>query len=1151
MKRHISTIIAAALSLSAQSQVLPRDTSLNAYTTGQTSIQALGSITLKNGFHIPVQPSGKSVTISIVGFQNLLSQPSPGQNYILTKIFKKPGVTLATLNSQRTIGEENQTIQYFDGLGRPLQTVQLMASPSYKDIVQHIEYDGFGRESTKYLPYAHSRGNGSYKTGGKDSVVNFYNKTAGADIAGVVRTDKPFAVTVFENSPLNRMQEQGAPGAAWQPLAAAGTGHTVKTTYGTNAATGLDVVKLWTVTANGATGTANYAAGKLYRTTLRDENTVNTTARAGSTDEYKDFEGRVVLKRIWETESKALNTCYVYDDFGDLRYVLPPAVTAASFTELAADPNFEKYIYAYKYDERRRLTNKKIPGKGWEYLVYNKNDQLVLSQDSLQRARNEWIYNRYDAFGRITSTGLYTNTVKSTLSDVQALVNAATGPLWETRVGADYPAIATTFPLAGTGITIKPHVINYYDDYTFTGATTLAASITTQSQKVRSLQTGSKVYKIDGTLPLLTVLYYDDYGRVIQTASANHLEGKDYVTNIYSFVGELETSTRVHTPKTGTATTIVTKNEYDHVGRLIATKERIGSQAEVILASNSYNEIGQLKSTALGKAETETTFINTSTFSYNERGWLTKSSSPKFSQQLKYQDGTNPQWNGNISQQLWGDDATLPNTFSYSYDKLNRLLSGVSTPTGTSSMSEIMTYDDMGNVKTLKRDALVVTTYAYNGNKLTGLTGGLTGAYTYDGNGNATKDRTGMLFSYNYLNLPQSASKTGTSVTYLYDAIGTKLQKKSTVGTINSSRDYIDGIEYNGTVIDIIHNSVGYALKSGTNYVYHYNLADHLGNVRATLKRGSTATAVDVTQRDNYYPFGKQKVVAGGNNKYLYNGKEIQGELGGQYDYGARFYDAEIGRWNVIDRFASKYSNISPYSYAGLDPIKNIDINGDSIWITSSEPIRKGNDIIQNHTINITGKVLKAGMSYTTSDQLASALTTRLNSQKGSTSAVNSLGGSSIDNYSISAKFEGVDNMFSVKSGDHLVVMVDRVLGEGDAKLGGGEAVGMAMIGGLVSYVEIGTFSSMTATAFHEIGHSLGLKHPESNSVKDPMSYTGQNANFSGQQLREVTGNNVNIGPNKSFIINKTPNTRNYSTDKMPYIGPRSYMMRIPYPTQN
>jgi len=1149
MKRHISTIIAVALGLSAQAQVLPKDTSLTAY-TGQTSIQALGSITLKNGFHIPVQAPGKSVTISITGFQNLVSQPSLGQNYILQKTFREPGVTLLTLNAQRTIGQENQTIQYMDGLGRPLQTVQLMASPSYKDIVQHIEYDGFGRESTKYLPYTHSQGNGSYKTGGNGAVLNFYNKTSGSDIAGIVRTDKPFAVTVFENSPLNRIQEQGAPGADWQPLAAAGTGHTVKTTYGTNTATGLDVVKLWTVTANGASGSANYAAGKLYRTTLRDENTVNTTARAGSTDEYKDFEGRVVLKRVWETESKALNTYYVYDDFGDLRYVLPPAVTATSFTELAADANFEKYIYAYKYDERRRLTNKKIPGKGWEYLVYNNNDQVVFTRDAEQLKRKEWSFIKYDVFGRVVMTGVEKGHEGDNHVYLQQALKDFTGPLWEDRGSVMEGYTNNTIPQNTENITVLTAI--YYDRYSDVPNIPFSNEAS-YSKKIKGLEVASKSKILNGNDWLWNVSYYDDYGRVVNQSSTNHLQGKDVVTNTYSFVGELETSTRVHTPKTGTATTIVTKNEYDHVGRLIATKERIDSQAEVTLASNSYNEIGQLKATSVGKVGTETAFVNTSTFSYNERGWRTKSSSPKFSQHLKYQDGSSPQWNGNISQQLWGDDATLPNTFSYSYDKLNRLLSGVSTPVGTASMSEIITYDElgMGNIKTLKRDALAVTTYAYNGNKLTGLTGGLEGTYTYDGNGNATKDRTGMQFSYNYLNLPQSANKTGTSVTYLYNATGTKLQKKSTVGTVNSSRDYIDGIEYNGTVIDIIHNSVGYALKSGTNYVYHYNLTDHLGNVRTTLKRGSTATAVDVTQRDNYYPFGKQKVVAGGNNKYLYNGKETQGELGGQYDYGARFYDAEIGRWNVIDRFASKYSNISPYSYAGLDPIKNIDINGDSIWITSSEPIRKGNDIIQNHTINITGKVLKAGMSYTTSDQLASALTTRLNSQKGSTSAVNSLGGSSIDNYSISAKFEGVDNMFSVKSGDHLVVMVDRVLGEGDAKLGGGEAVGMAMIGGLVSYVEIGTFSSMTATAFHEIGHSLGLKHPESNSVKDPMSYTGQNANFSGQQLREVTGNNVNIGPNKSFIINKTPHTRNYSTDKMPYIGPRSYMMRIPYPTQN
>ena len=902
---------------------------------GSAEIIGFNSVTLKPGFHIP---AGKTVRIytnsSLVNFPSLQTQLSTGQNYILTRTFREP-VTVAQLGQQRTVGQENQTVQYIDGLGRLLQTVSIQASPRYKDIVQHVEYDGFGREAVKYLPYAEqSSANGSFKGSAKTNQENFYKVGGGWD-ATVSKTPNPYAVTIFEESPLNRIREQGASGTPWQPLAVVGTGHTVKTTYGSNSASGLDVVRLWTLTANGASGAANYPGGKLHRTTVRDENTVNTTARSGAVDEYKDLKGQVVLRRLWESETRALNTYYVYDDFGNLRYVIPPGVTATSFIDQATDPVFDSFVYSYRYDENSRMVERKIPGKDWEYMVYNENDQIVLTQDAVQRGRKEWTYTRYDAFGNVTSTGLYTNTVKLTLADMQALVNAGTGPLWETRTGVDYPAPATTFPLAGTGITIMPHIINYYDDYSFAGATALPVAAITRSTMTRSLQTGTKVYKTDGTLPLLTVLYYDDYGRVIQTASQNHLEGKDYITNTYSFMGELLTSTRVHTPKTGAATSIVTTSTYDHVGRLTATKEKIGTQAEVILAANSYNEVGQLKSKAFGKAGTETAYVDTINYTYNERGWTKRIASANFTQSLMYEDGgTVRQWNGNIAQQSWrfGAPPAVTSTFEYSYDKLNRLLSGASTPTGTVSMTEAITYDDIGNIKTLKRDAGTVTTYAYTGNKLSSLTGGISGNYTYDVNGNAKTDRTGMAFTYNYLNLPQTATKSGTSVSYLYDATGTKLRKSATVGTTTAPvRDYVGGIEYNGSNIDIIHNDVGYALRSGASYVYHYNLTDNLGNVRATLKRGSTATAVDVVQRDNYYPFGMRKVVAGGNNKYLYNGKEIQGELGDQYDYGARYYDPVIGRWNVPDPLADTYYSHSPYNYALNDPIRKLDPNG--MWV--------------------------------------------------------------------------------------------------------------------------------------------------------------------------------------------------------------------------
>lgn len=108
---------------------------------------------------------------------------------------------------------------------------------------------------------------------------------------------------------------------------------------------------------------------------------------------------------------------------------------------------------------------------------------------------------------------------------------------------------------------------------------------------------------------------------------------------------------------------------------------------------------------------------------------------------------------------------------------------------------------------------------------------------------------------------------------------------------------------------------------------YHYYLKDHLGNVRGVLRR-TGATTGTVEQQSDYYPFGLQKVVAsGGINRYLYNGKELQGELG-YYDYGARQYDPLIGRWNVVDPVAEGYKIVSPYAYVGNDPVLFLDPNG-------------------------------------------------------------------------------------------------------------------------------------------------------------------------------------------------------------------------------
>src|SRR5690606_14160083 len=123
----------------------------------------------------------------------------------------------------------------------------------------------------KYLSYASSSNNGSYKADALSAgagVFAFYNPTnsSGSQLPnGIARIPTPFAETRFEASPLNRIEEQGAPGDAWQ----LSQDHTQKIEYSTNTAT---EVKLWNVTANGATSTSNYQANQLYKTINKDEN---------------------------------------------------------------------------------------------------------------------------------------------------------------------------------------------------------------------------------------------------------------------------------------------------------------------------------------------------------------------------------------------------------------------------------------------------------------------------------------------------------------------------------------------------------------------------------------------------------------------------------------------------------------------------------------------------------------------------------------------------------------------------------------------------------------------------------------------------------------------------------------------------------------
>jgi RHS repeat-associated protein len=140
----------------------------------------------------------------------------------------------------------------------------------------------------------------------------------------------------------------------------------------------------------------------------------------------------------------------------------------------------------------------------------------------------------------------------------------------------------------------------------------------------------------------------------------------------------------------------------------------------------------------------------------------------------------------------------------------------------------------------------------------------------------------------------------------------------------------------NGYQLDYVLTPEGMIDISGQANHYLYYLRDHLGNTRAVLDDDG-----DPIQTSDYYPFGMEFTgMQGGDNKYLYNGKELQDNLldgtGLEwYDYGARMYDPVLGRFHKQDRFAEKFSNWSPYHYANNNPINNIDFYGDSTVVVA------------------------------------------------------------------------------------------------------------------------------------------------------------------------------------------------------------------------
>ena len=475
----------------------------------------------------------------------------------------------------------------------------------------------------------------------------------------------------------------------------------------------------------------------------------------------------------------------------------------------------------------------------------------------------------------------------------------------------------------------------------------------------RGSLTGSAVTVFGSSTKIYKAFYYDIKGRMTKSVQNNLLSGYDITSTVYTFSDKPSGVTHTHTASGKTTRTEVYTYTYDHADRISKVQHSLGGTS-ITLYDATYDNFGRLLT-----KQYHGTSINKLTYAYNLRSWLTGISGTCFTQNVYYNTGVGTaKYNGNISSMTWksGNESTVRG-YKFTYDGLDRMLNATygetaSISTNANRFSENVTgYDKNGNIKSLQRygqtgasayGLIDNLTFTLNGNQLSRVDdavmasaygGGFefkdgvkqVGEYTYDANGNLTKDLNKGItdIQYNCLNLPSAVTfSDGSTITYVYAADGTKLRTVHKIGGATTTTDYCGNVVYENGAQKLLITEEGYITLSDNKYYYY--LKDHQGNNRVVINQSGA-----VEETNHYYLFGGVFASSTSTQPYKYNSKEYDTKKGlNWYDYGARHYDAVLGRFMTVDPLAEKYYSESLYTYCYSNPINCIDPNGkDGIYI--------------------------------------------------------------------------------------------------------------------------------------------------------------------------------------------------------------------------
>jgi hypothetical protein len=649
--------------------------------------------------------------------------PSDDRNYIKTRTYTSDDGMYYL-----------DAVQYYDGLGRPSQTVQAGITPSGSDLVVLQTYDDFGREDKTYLPAIAADNSGAFVTDFTSKSSSTYNNTAYNAVADAA----PYSYPVYENSPLNRTLKQFGPGKNWHD-----NDRAIQTNYLCNEA---NTYPKYTVsddkTDAGITRSGYYAAYELYVTEIKDE-------EGNTSYEVKDKLGQVVYIRQMDGTSP-LHTAYVYDSFGNLRAILPPHavdnLTSGSWTE--DTQLFKDYVYASKYDSRNRCIAKKIPGADWVYYVYDSADRLIFSQDGEQRKTGEWSFSIPDVFGREVLSGICRNTL-----------SYSENPLAGTTVKGERVNATNAYKgYSLSGITLTSATVlvaSYYDDYNFMGYNGIPAKTDddfryetvsgygeqyagTQGYEHKGLLTGTLVacnreplyaQIFDGT-PTVAIAYNSaiQSNSTVSLQSAKYYEEAEAVTTLTPvgnnavLAGNIPISAGNSNPPAISVYEnwdyLASVMYYDDKGQLIQSKSKnhLGGVEKEYLAYNFTGQPTKRKQVHSATGKATQTEVYTCTYDHAGRQTQTKHQLNTGSETV-LTDNTYDEL-GRLKTTKSNGQSTLETTYRYN---IRSWLNGIANPL----FSEDLSYNFNGNIYVMRwtqssQRKLAYTFYYDNLSRITG-----------------------------------------------------------------------------------------------------------------------------------------------------------------------------------------------------------------------------------------------------------------------------------------------------------------------------------------------------------------------------------------------------------------------------------------------